>query len=400
MEILEKIKHKFSMWMLDILTAVLKIPVPNMFTGADASLQMSRLVPTFGARHILLVTDKDLIRLNLMQNCVKQLEDVGVKVTIFDNVSPNPTEEQIEDGIQTGRAAGVDGVLGFGGGSPMDTAKLIACGIPNNLSVPEMEGAFKFKKPAIPLFLVPTTAGTGSEVTIAAVVTSTKEKRKYTVADTKMVAVAAALDHKLMMGIPAQITAETGMDVLTHAVEAYISTRATEASRKASRIATQLVFQYLARAYQNGSDEEAREGMAYASYQGGVAINVGVGYVHAFAHQLGGMYHITHGVANAVTLPHVLDFSMDQASKPLAELAELIGLDVKGKSELEQAKMFIDAVKQLSESLNIPTSFEKLKDEDVPQIYTGAQKEAMAFFGVPKYMDREQGEALLRRLIA
>lgn len=400
MEILEKLKHKINMTVLDILTLILKIPTPDMFIGANASLQMCRMIPSHGVKHILLVSDKDLFRLNLMQGCVEALEQAGIKVTTFDNVAPNPTEEQIQNGIDTARRCGCDAVLGFGGGSPMDASKLIACGATNQIKVSQMEGAFKFKNKGLPLFLVPTTAGTGSEITIAGVVTSTKEERKYTVADTKVLPIAAALDHMLMVGIPPHITAETGMDVLTHAIESFISTRASEGSRKAGRIATSLVFKYLERAYQDGSDLEAREAMAYASFQGGASLIAGAGYVHGIAHQLGGIYHITHGVANAVILPHVLEYSLDKASKPLAELADIIELDTTGKSEMEKARMFIDAVKELSTRLNIPTHFEQIKQEDVSRIYTGAQNESMAIFGVPKFMPRGDGEALIRRLIA
>ena len=400
MELLEKTKHKVNMTILNTILKMLKIPPPDMFIGANSSLQMCRTIPSHGVKHVLLVSDKDLFRLNLMQGCADTLEQAGVKVTRFDNISPNPTEEQIQDGIDAAKRCGCDAVLGFGGGSPMDASKLIACGVTNSLTVPQMEGAFKFKNKWLPLFVVPTTAGTGSETTVAAVVASTKEERKYTVADGKLMPVAAAVDHMLMVGIPANITAETGMDALTHAIESYISTRPSEASKKAGRIATSLVFKYLERAYKDGSDLEAREGMAYASFQGGASLVAGAGYVHGIAHQLGGIYHITHGLANSVILPHVLDYSIKEASKDLAELADVIELDTAGKSEMEKARMFIDAVKELSASLNIPTHFEQIKQEDVARIYTGAQAEAMAIFGVPKYMPRYEGEALIRKLIA
>lgn len=400
MSLLEKTKHKFNMKMLDIIFGLIKIPSPDMFIGADSSRQMCRLIPAHGLKHVLLVSDKVLVGLNLMQGCVEELEKAGIKVTVFDNIGPNPTEEQIQDGINVARNCGCDAVLGFGGGSPMDAAKIISCGATNDTPLKQLEGAFKFKKPGLPLFLVPTTAGTGSEITIAGVVTSTTEERKYTVADTKVLPTALALDHLLMVGIPQKITAETGMDALTHAVEAYISTRANEKTKKASRIATKLIFQHLERAYQDGNDLEAREAMAYASFQGGVAIMVATGYVHGIAHQLGGIYHIPHGNANAVILPYVLDYSIEGASERLAELAEVIDLDVDGKTEMEKARMFIDAVKQLSQSVNIPAKFEEIKEEDVSRIYTAAQAEAMAIYGVPKYMPREDGEALIRQLIA
>lgn len=193
---------------------------------------------------------------------------------------------------------------------------------------------------------------------------------------------------------------QKGMDVLTHAFEAYISTRANEETKKASRIATRLVFQSLEPAYQDGSDLEAREAMAYASFQGGVAIMVATGYVYGVAYQLGEIYHIPHGVANAVILSYVLDDSIEGASERLAKLAEVIGLEVSGKTDLEKAGLFIEAVKQLSELLNVLKQLEQIKDEDVSRIYTAAQAEAIAFYGLPKYMPRNDGEALIRQLMA
>lgn len=399
-DFLDKIKHKLNMMLFKLFLKLVKIPTPDTFIGAESSLQLCRTIPMHGVTHILLVTDAVLAQLGLMKACIEELERLGVSVTVYDKVAPNPTEEQITEGIRIAKQSACDGVLGFGGGSPMDAAKVIAAGVNSDKTVPEMEGFLRFKNPALPLFLIPTTAGTGSETTFVAVVASTQNERKYTLGDARFVPLATAIDHKLMVGIPANITAETGMDALTHAVESYIGILSNDRSRQASRIATKLIFNFLERAYKDGNDLEAREAMAYAAYQGGVSLIASAGYVHGIAHQLGGIYHITHGLANAVILPHILEYSIVEASKPLSELADVIGLDVAGKSELQKAQLFIDAVKTLSNSLNIPTHFEQIKEQDVARIYTQAQKESLVAYGVPKLLPRAEGEAIIRKLMA
>ena len=399
-DFLDKIKHKINMMFFRLFLKLVKMPTADTFIGTESSLQLCRTIPMHGVSHILIVTDAVLSQLGLIKNCIEELERVGVRVTIYDGIAPNPTDEQVTEGIRIAKQSACDGVLGFGGGSPMDAAKVIAAGVNSDKTVAEMEGFFRFKNPALPLFLIPTTAGTGSETTFVAVVSSTQEERKYLLGDARFVPLAMAIDHTLMVGIPANITAETGMDALTHAIESYISILASDRSRQASRIATKLIFNFLERAYKNGNDLEAREGMAYAAYQGGASLIASAGYVHGIAHQLGGIYHITHGLANAVVLPHILEYSKVEASKPLSELADVIGLDVAGKSEIEKAQLFIDAVKELSDSLNIPKHFEQIKEQDVARIYTQAQTESLAAYGVPKLLPRAEGEAIIRKIMA
>ena len=400
MDTLNKLRNWLSMRVLNIITRLLKVPAPDMLAGEGSAKQLCRLIAFSGFRNVLIVTDADLVRLNLHKPLLEELERLDVKATVFHGISPNPTEEQMEAGIAAGKQVGCDAVLGLGGGSPMDSAKVVACGITNDKPISAMEGAFKLKEPGLPIYLVPTTAGTGSEVTIASVVTSTREKRKFTVADTKLVASAIALDHTLMLGIPPKITAETGMDVLTHAVEAFISTRADSRTMAASRLAVKLVFDHLKTVYDNGGDLTGREAMAFASYKGGIAIQIGVGYVHGIAHQLGGRYHITHGLANAVLLPHVLDFSKDKCTARLAELADVAGLETEGKGEAEKADLFIGAVKELSRSLDIPETFEQIQRDDFPKIYAEAQKESISLFGIPKYMTRNDMYGVLEKVMA
>ena len=399
--IIEKCLHAIRMGILNVVLKFVPSKKPELLIGPGSSLRLAKLIATLGHKHVLLVTDPELVKLQLPNACIEALENLGLEVTIFDRIAPNPTESQINDGISAARQSGCDAVLAFGGGSSMDAAKVIAVGVNYFGAIKDLEGAFKVKQPGLPIFAVPTTAGTGSEVTFAAVVKSDEDLRKYTVADFKLLPRIAALDAQLMVGIPPSITAATGMDVLTHGIEAFVSTRTTPESRDAARLAVKLVFQHLATCCENGSDIDARDAMAYASYNAGVAIAIsGVGYVHAFAHQMGGIYDIPHGLANAVILPHVLEHSLDKVMDDLAELGRAAGVVNETDLPEAQAKQFIAAVKTLSARIGIPEKLQGPETEAASRIFAGAQKEAMELFAVPKYMHKSEGEALYRGLIA
>jgi len=247
---------------------------------------------------------------------------------------------------------------------------------------------------------VPTTAGTGSEVTIAAVVSDPATTRKFAIMDPCLVPLAAALDGALMTGLPAPITAATGMDALTHAVEAYISRNRTDKTDAEALDATRLIMQNLTEAVKNGSNVEARQNMALASFKGGVAFTTaGVGYVHAIAHNLGAYYHVPHGLANAIVLPRVLDFSKANCTDRLAKLAEVSGLKKGGESEAQLADAFISKVRAMNADFGIPTQVEKLKEADIPAITDKALSEAHMFYAVPRYMDRPECQAFIRQML-
>jgi alcohol dehydrogenase class IV len=253
----------------------------------------------------------------------------------------------------------------------------------------------------LPLFVVPTTAGTGSEVTVAAVLTDPVRHEKAAVVDPRIVPAAAALDAKLMQGMPPHITAATGMDALTHAVEAYLNTWPTAETAFHAVSTVRLVFANLPRAYANGADLEAREAMALASFFGGLAFTKAyVGYVHAFSHKIGGTYGVPHGQANAITLPYVLDFIKDApyAESRLAELAVAIGAGERGQPQSSLAQRFVDRVRELNRQVGIPESMVELKASDIPTIARAAMIEANRDYPVPKVMKLGEAEALLRRM--
>ena len=399
MSALQIAKHKLKMALIAAMKPA-HLPQPTLLVGEGSSLRLCRQIATRGLKKLMLVTDADLVRIGLHKEIVATLEKEGVEVTIYSEITPNPTIEQMNQGISVGKQNQCSGILALGGGSPIDAAKIIAAAITNDMPVTEMEGLAKIKQPPLPLFAIPTTAGTGSEATIASVVTNTQEQRKFTVANMMLVPLSAALDPALMVGLPPAVTAATGVDVLTHAIEAFVATSAKDKTKDDARLAVRLTFRSLREAYNNGSNLLAREDMAMASYYAGVAIaDAGVGYVHAIAHQLGGLYHVPHGLANAVVLPHVLDASKGAITAELAELAQLVGLGNSGDSDAVLADHFIQAVRELNRDLGLPEFLKEIRREDVPLIVDRAREEAFNYFAVPKYLSLDEGRALVQKLI-
>lgn len=398
--VIRLISHKIQLLVLLAIMRVLRASQPILLTGPGSAQQMCRDMAMLGARRVLIVTDAMLVKIGLIAPLKEALEAAGVACAVYDGVEPDPTHAQIEAGLALAREQGSDAILAVGGGSPMDAAKVIAACATNDKTIAELVGNFKVKKPPLPIYAVPTTAGTGSEVTIAAVVTDTVAQQKTPVVDPKLVPVMAALDASLMLGLPPHVTAATGMDALTHAVESYISAFSNDETRRLSAAATQMIFANLPRAYDDGNDIEARQAMAIASTYAGIAFSkASLGYVHAIAHNFGGMYHTPHGLANAIILPHVLDYSRDAAAPRLAELAVKIGAGTHAEPAQVLAQRFIDRVRELSRHIGIPEKLDALRGGDVPVIAERALAEAQGFYPVPRYMDKEDCEAVIRKML-
>jgi alcohol dehydrogenase class IV len=282
----------------------------------------------------------------------------------------------------------------------MDAAKVIAAAAADERPVRKLEGLLKVRKAPLPLFAIPTTAGTGSEVTVAAVVSETESHNKKFFVDPKLLPLMTALDPGLMAGLPPHITAATGMDALTHAVESWIATTSTPQTESYARTAVKLIFEHLPTACSNGQDLSARKSMALASYYAGLAFTrTSVGYVHAIAHTFGARYGTPHGLANAIALPHVLEFSKPAIEDRLARLAEVIGVGA-GGSDAEKAGAFVEAVRRLKEQVGIPATLDALVADDIPGIARQALAEAHMNYPVPRYMDQAECESLLRSVLA
>ncbi len=375
-------------------------PKPIAFSGPGSRHQLCAMVSQFGQQKILLVTDKPLVELGLVAPVIAELEGFGLQVSLFDGVEPDPTFKVINTGLAQLHSEACDSVLAFGGGSSMDTAKVIALAASNDVKAEDLVGFNQAKLPALPLFCIPTTAGTGSEVTIAAVPSNDETHEKQPVAGQNLVPLACALDAEVMTGLPPHITAATGMDALTHAIEAYIGRWASEESDQLARSAIKLIFDHLPAAYSNGSDLPSRQAMVLASYYAGLAFSQAmVGFVHAVSHQLGGHYGVPHGLGNAVTLPSVLKFSSAPAQARLAQLADVIGASSNGLDEAQKAQAFIAAVEALNHKLDIPRHLEQIQEQDVAALAEAACKEGNRY-PVPRYMSQEECAGLIRGLMA
>lgn len=383
-----------------LVTRVLPIPQPSLLVGPDASLRLAEAIGDFGHRKILFVTDAVVTRLKLAQPMIAALEAAGSAVVVFDAVLPDAPLPVLEAGIARFEAEGCDAIVAFGGGSVMDAAKVIGLAAANGRHPRTLVGYFRALRGPVPLYAVPTTAGTGSEVTVAAVISDPEAHRKLVVADTRIVPRMAALDPKLTAGLPRDITAATGMDALTHAVEAYIGLWGTPTTDRLALSATGMIFEHLPRACESGADLAAREKMALAATYAGLAFTrANVGYVHAIAHQLGGLYHTPHGLANAIVLPHVLRALLPEAAAKLADLAERAGVGTAADEPLARAEAFIAAVEALNARVGIPTTLAALREADIPALARAAAREADFNYPVPRVLRDDELQAILRALL-
>jgi alcohol dehydrogenase len=381
----------------------LRIPTPLTFIGADSSLSLCQMIAGSGLKRILVVTDSALLSLGLGDRMFEVLRSAGVEVEIFSDVVPDPGYELVLAGVERLEKSRADAILAIGGGSPIDCAKAINLSHANRCHPKKLAGVWLYagpRRPGLPFYAVPTTAGTGSEVTMAAVVSDEQAGVKISIIDPKLLPGAVALDPRLTLGLPAGITAATGMDALTHAIEAYVSGLAWTQTDDWAVAATRLILGNLEQSYRDGSDMAAREAMLLGSYLAGMAFTrAGVGYVHAIAHQLGALYHLPHGLANATLLPYVLDYSLPECKRRLAQLARLAGLPSEGKSDDESAAAFVAKIRQLNTALSIPRTVEALRKEDFDRIADNAFAEAHGTYGVPRYLGRGEAHALLSRLL-
>lgn len=398
---LKKSAYRVQHRVMKTASTIIPFPVPVLLTGPGSVKNLAENIKVRRVKNVLVVTDKVLMDLKLPESLLEALRENGIKYTVYDNVKPNPTIENVEEGRKVYMANQCKGIIAFGGGSAMDCAKIIGARIANPyMSVKRMKGLFRVFLPIPPFFCVPTTAGTGSETTIAAVVTDAATHEKFAISDLKLIPKIAVLDPELMVGLPPHITSTTGMDALTHAVEAYIGLNGTPFTDENAENATKLIFENLETAYQNGSDLEARNNMALASFYGGAAFTRAyVGYVHAIAHNMGGLYDVPHGLANAIILPYVLEFSRKDAEKKLAALAEAGGIGKKSESDEALSLRFIEKIKTMNKNMGIPNYIKELKEEDIPLIAKRAIKEAHPDYPVPTIMTREECEALVRNLL-
>ncbi len=357
--------------------------MPNLSIMGEGALSAAgKEIQNCGFKKALIVTDKVLVEIGIVKNITDILDEMSIAWVIFDETKPNPTEKNVEDGEKLLKEEECDFVVSVGGGSPHDCAKGIALVAANGGKIKDYEGADQSKNPQLPLVSVNTTAGTASEMTRFCIITDEERKVKMAIVDKNVTPLMAVNDPALMVNMPKSLTAATGMDALTHAVEAYVSIIATPVTDSCSIQAVKLISQYLKKAVDDGKDMEARDKMAYAEFLAGMAFNnASLGYVHAMAHQLGGFYNLPHGVCNAILLPHVQIFNKKVAAKRLKELAEFFGIDIKEMSDEEGADACIKAIQDLSKAVGIPSGLAELnvKPEDFSILADNALKDVCGF---------------------
>ena len=366
---------------------------PELLQFENGAAGLASFVKSKGIEKVLVVTDGNLMKLGLCAPMLEAMEKEGVKAAVYDKVVANPTIDNVEAALALYNESGAQGIIAFGGGSPMDCAKGVGARVARpKKSIPKMKGILKVVKKMPPFFAIPTTSGTGSETTLAAVITDTTNPEhhlKYAIQDFPLIPHYAVLDPSLTAGLPQKVTSTTGMDALCHAIEAYIGNSNTKETKQKAEEAIKLIFTYLKRAYDDGKDMEARKNMQTAAFDAGVAFTRAyVGNVHAMGHAMGAKYNTPHGLAMAVILPHMLDFYGEKIYKKLAKLAD--GVGITGADEAEKAKAFIKAVKDMNAYMQIPENFGGIiKKEDAVDMSEAAYKEANPLYPVPVMMGKE-----------
>ena len=347
-----------------------------------------------GYKQILVVTDKSVSSLDSFRILTEELKRNGIKATVFDETVPNPTIHNAEKARQLYVDNNCQAIIGFGGGSPMDCAKIVGARIAKpKTPIRKMKGILKIHKKT-PFFVAsPTTAGTGSETTVTAVISDSENNRKYTISDFPLIPDVAVLDPETTKTLPKHLVATTGIDALVHAIEAYIGRSTVKATKADALKATELIFSNLEKAYNHPEDETARRNMLLASHMAGRAFSKSyVGYCHAVAHTLGGQYHIPHGLANAVLIPYVLESYGASAHKKLKDLAIAAGIADSSTAPEDASKKFIDAIRQMNARMGIPTKLHGIKAEHIPTIAKYAEKEANPLYPVPKLFTAKELE--------
>ena len=369
------------------------------YHGHGAIKEIPGLIKARGFKKAFVASDPDLVKFGVTANVTNLLEENGIPYTLYSDIKPNPTIENIQHGVEAYKESGADMMITIGGGSSMDTGKGIGIIInnPEFADVRSLEGVAPTKKRTVFTIAVPTTGGTGAESTINYVVTDVEKKRKFVCVDPNDIPDIAVVDPDMMSSMPKGLTASTGMDALTHAIEGYTTAAAWELSDVLNLESIQLIGKYLRKAVAN--DPDGREGMALAQYVTAMAYsNVGLGIAHSMAHTLGAVYDTPHGVACAMMLPIVMEFNAEYTGEKFKNIAEALGVDTTGMDQATYRKAAIDAVRQLSVDVGIPTKLEKLKEEDLDFLAQSAAADACEP-GNPRRASIDEFKDMFRKLM-
>lgn len=398
---LQRIAYRSYQKILWLVSHFLPFREPQLIKGPGSIFKLPELLAKQGMTRVLIVTDQGLMRLHLLDSLFSSLQKHQIVYEVFDEVVPNPTIDNIEQALLRFYSMNAQAIIAFGGGSPMDVAKAVGARVARpQKRIPDLKGILKVRKAIPPLFAVPTTAGTGSEATVAAVVTNAQTHEKYAINDPVLIPQYAILDPELTIQLPPFVTATTGLDALTHAIEAFIGKGNTPHTKAMALSSIRRIHQFLLRAYQNGSDREAREQMQLAAYEAGVAFTRAyVGNVHAIAHTFGGFYQIPHGLANAVLLPLVLTDYGHAIDAKMAEIAKELQLGNPSDSIEEQAKKVLELIRDWNQQMKIPHQFDvKVTESNLKTMVKRAAQEANPLYPVPVIYSHQDFERIIRQV--
>lgn len=396
-----KIMYRLFQFILKWVAKVLPWRQPMVFEGEQSMLALKKHLSTLPYKNYLIVTDPGIKKVGLLDYVKHTIQLESIEFTVFDETTPNPTIESIDKAYQCYLEHHCDALIGLGGGSAIDAAKAVGIRVRKpDTPLRKMKGILKVRKTLPYLIAIPTTAGTGSETTIATVVSNPKTHEKYAISDLSLMPKVAVLDPSLTKNLPKFFTSTTGMDALTHAVEAYIGHGGTKFTNQMAESAVRIIHQYLKESYDEPHNLEARVQMLKASFQAGAAFTRAyVGNIHAIAHTFGGFYQVPHGYANAIIMPHVLKFYGKSAEKKLAKLSDLLNLTGSSVSNSMKTKAFIDWIEGLNAYFNIPTQIEVPTRNDLEEMIQFAYKEANPLYPVPKIFSKMDFKVLYNAIM-
>lgn len=380
---------------------LLRQPIPICHVGAGKVREVAQSLTKRGVHHVLVITSKTPLANGLPEPMLQGIKAAGIRVTLTDRITPDPTFACVADCLALCKQQGCDAVIAFGGGSVLDAAKVVAAAYTNGGSPEALCGLLRVRRPALPLIAVPTTAGTGSETTIAAVISDTVTHRKRLILDPKLVPCDAVFDPELTVGLSQSMTAQTAFDALTHAVESHISGYSTPRTRAWSETAIRLIYENLCRVWTHPADLAGRAALQKAAFYAGLAFTrTYVGYVHAFAHSLAAKYGVPHGLGCALILPHVMRQYESRCEKQFAHLAASLGIAKNAKSAREKSKAFVDSVFRLRRCVQLPERLDNFSQSDIPAICRMAFAECHGTYPVPGYFSPAQAKNLLEHVAA
>ncbi len=379
--------------------AAVQKPTPVCYIGAGKVKEVGKILKSENINRVLIMTDAVLLSLGLLDTMIEKIKEEGIEIVTFSDVKPDPTFGIVEEALAVCLKEKCEAVVAFGGGSVLDSSKAVAAAATNGGQPRKLEGLLKVKKEILPFIAIPTTAGTGSEVTLAAVISDDKTHKKTTMVSPKLVPKVAILDPEVTTGLPPHITSSTTMDALTHALEAYTNTYATDEVDRYALKAIKLICDNVEKAYNTPTDLEAREALLVGSFYAGMAFTrTYVGYVHAFSHNIGGKYGVPHGLGNAVILPHVMESFKDVSKERFANISDLLELADKKASADYKADKFVSYLFELNKKLNLPEKLDKFPKSGVEEILKAGFAECHGTYPVPRYYTEDEGRAILNKI--